>query len=114
MGRGGTPDVRYNLDEISDDIFDLVLNWRKDVRRRQVLKKMKTNMTHVEWVQDFVDYIGTREDISLTLDEEKILIAEAFVQFAKDLVPIGYGLLAKEAENRIAKAKKGIRARRGR
>lgn len=109
MGRGGTPDVKYNLDEISDDIFDLVLNWRKDVRRRQVLKKMKTSMTHQEWVQDFVDYIIQRETVILAIDEEKIRIAEAFVQFAKDLVPIGYGLLAKEAENRIAKAKKGRR-----
>lgn len=114
MAYGGTPDIKYTMDEISDDLFDLVLNWRKNVRRRITMKKCKPKQTHAEWVQDFVDYVVSREMVSLPTDAEKLRIAEAFVQFAKDLVPIGHGLLAKEAEQRIAKAKKESRARRGR
>lgn len=102
MGQG-TPDIEYTLCEISDDILDLVLSWRKEMRRRQVLKRVKLNMTREQWVQAFADYLVERE--ILVLGDQKF--EEAFVQFAKDLVPFGHGLLAKEAENRIAKARKG-------
>lgn len=55
--------VKFDLDEVSDDVFDLVLNWRKEVRRKQALGKMPKKMTYVEWVQGFVDYVAKREEI---------------------------------------------------
>lgn len=57
-------EIKENLDEASDDVMGLVINWRKDVRRRQVLGKMPKNMPHDAWVQDFFNYVRSRENVT--------------------------------------------------
>lgn len=53
-------DPLFTLDEVSDDVFDLVLVWRKEVRRRQALKKLPMQLTQEDWMIDFREYLKSR------------------------------------------------------
>ena len=58
---GFRQNVDADFDEISDDVLEAVLMWRKDVRRRIQKGKLPKEMSQQDWFKDFINYVTERE-----------------------------------------------------